>query len=462
MAKAEYDYDVVVVGSGIGGLSAGALLAHAGYKTLVVEKLGYVGGRWSTEEVEGFKLERGAHIIEVGGKLEQTFNDVGAKWEHTPAPGLWWKFEGKDYEMPPKGTVRRCLEIVSELDVQSAKSEGRIAPAVPISEITDGLRRGFNDPEAEVGPTFRDWILQYTDSKRVYDIFDSIAVLAGARAYEMPTAAMFRFFRIGGARAAGKATRGDSVNAESLAGVVKANGDVWTGCPVTRILVEGRAAKGVVVQKDGAEVEIASRVVISNVGPRATVQLVGEEALEDKEYLKLIRVRVRPTPAAQIYLGSEAPLWGEPGVKGVCQVAGARRVIGIVPFSSICPELAPPGQSLTFIFGGPQNSLLPMDIEYETKQYMADLDDLIPDWRKRGRILKLDFRNIDSEFPEYRSWPGHGMPPETPIENLYNCGDAIIARQEGEQIIDTGYVGTAGAAESGRVVADIVKRILPL
>ena len=30
-------YDVVVVGSGIGGLGAAALLSHWGYKTLVVE-----------------------------------------------------------------------------------------------------------------------------------------------------------------------------------------------------------------------------------------------------------------------------------------------------------------------------------------------------------------------------------------------------------------------------------------
>ena len=44
------EYDVVVVGSGIGGLGAGALLAHRGYKTLVVEQLSRIGGRCSTEE----------------------------------------------------------------------------------------------------------------------------------------------------------------------------------------------------------------------------------------------------------------------------------------------------------------------------------------------------------------------------------------------------------------------------
>ena len=38
-------YDVVVIGSGIGGLGAGSLLADRGYKTLVIEKLARVGGR---------------------------------------------------------------------------------------------------------------------------------------------------------------------------------------------------------------------------------------------------------------------------------------------------------------------------------------------------------------------------------------------------------------------------------
>jgi phytoene desaturase len=461
VAKAKYDYDIVVVGSGIGGLSIGALLAHAGYKTLVVEKLDYVGGRWSTEECEGFKLERGAHIIETGGKLEQTFIDVGAKWEHEGIPGLSWQIKGKDYVMPPKGSVRHLLQIANDLETDQAKSEGRTPKVVPIEEISDAMRQGFKEPEKQFGPTVRDWVLQFTENKFVYDVFDSIAVVAGARAYEMPIAALFRFFRVGGARGVGKSPRGNSVNAESLAGAVKANGDVWTSCTVTQILVEGGVARGVVLRKDRAEVKITSRLVISDVGPRGTVQLVGEENWQDKDYLKLIRTRIRPTPAVQIYIASNRPLWSMEGPKGSCQVAGARRVVGIVPFSSISPELAPPGQHLTFVFGAPQNSLLTMDFEYETKQYTLDLDDLLPGWKKDSRILKFDLRNVDSEFPEYRSWPGHGIPPETYIKNLYNVGDAIIARQEGEQVIDTGYVGTAGAAESGRVVADIVKS-LPL
>ena len=39
------NYDAIVIGAGVGGLSAGALLAKEGRKTLVIEKEDRVGGR---------------------------------------------------------------------------------------------------------------------------------------------------------------------------------------------------------------------------------------------------------------------------------------------------------------------------------------------------------------------------------------------------------------------------------
>ena len=50
----------------------------------------------------------------------------------------------------------------------------------------------------------------------------------------------------------------------------------------------------------------------------------------------------------------------------------------------------------------------------------------LPDFEKHGRVLKMDPRNVDHEWPEGRTWNGYCMPVETPVQNLYNVGDACM------------------------------------
>ena len=46
--------EAIVIGSGIGGAAAGALLAHEGWKVRVLEKNNIIGGRCASYEKEGF------------------------------------------------------------------------------------------------------------------------------------------------------------------------------------------------------------------------------------------------------------------------------------------------------------------------------------------------------------------------------------------------------------------------
>jgi hypothetical protein len=45
-------------------------------------------------------------------------------------------------------------------------------------------------------------------------------------------------------------------------------------------VVRGREARGVVVQREGDDIEIACQAVVSDIGPKATVELAGEENYE--------------------------------------------------------------------------------------------------------------------------------------------------------------------------------------
>ena len=82
--------DCVVIGSGMGGITAAALMAHYGYKVLVAERLTRLGGRFSTQEIDGFKCPTGALIIQRGTELEETFKVTGAKFDIADCAEISW------------------------------------------------------------------------------------------------------------------------------------------------------------------------------------------------------------------------------------------------------------------------------------------------------------------------------------------------------------------------------------
>ncbi len=65
-SHAANEYDVVVVGSGMGGLACASLLAQAGMKVLVTEKARLPGGYSQTYDWQGFPLNSGPTIL-LGG-----------------------------------------------------------------------------------------------------------------------------------------------------------------------------------------------------------------------------------------------------------------------------------------------------------------------------------------------------------------------------------------------------------
>ena len=445
------EYDVIIAGAGLGGLFSGALLVRRGYKVLVVESRDRVGGRVSTREVEGFKLPTGAIILHRGGVIDEIFNKIGVKAEFTPVPQMFYRIQGKNYELPSGGGIRTLLGILENLEVEKTKLVGRLVKEVATEKVVNAFRGVKSEQGIPGGMKFREWLLQYTENELVHHVFDIICVANNvARAHELPAAEFFGFLaNTGGIRQMNIATRGNLPIMEAVAAVIKTNGDVWTNCPAKQIVVKGKEATGVVIQKDGTDVEISSKVVISNAGPRKTTELAGSENFGE-DYLRTMRVKLRPAPIVLILVASDIPLMQG---AGPMLITGARRVQSAIPLSSICPGLAPAGQHLLYSCASPLDSLHHMEIEDEIEKCTQDLKEIFPEFERHGRILKMEPLDIDDDFPAAHSWPGYTMPRETPVANLYNVGDGVLS---------SGWSATSGVAECAKQVVELVrKRISP-
>jgi len=429
------NYDVVVIGSGIGGMCAAALLTQEGYKTLVVERLPRIGGRFSTIKYKGFKLTTGAMVVEIGGFIEQIFGRVGAKFEVHPVASPRYRIEGKEYELPRKGGLRTIVSLVSG---NERESEG----------VMSAIKRGLSWQKPSDSISFREWLLQYTQNERILKTFWAlITAVQAVNDHELPTGEFFRYLQVPRPPNYGFAPRGNLALMESLAEAIQVNhGEVRTRCLAKQIIVTDGMVRGVIIQKDKDETQIAAKVVISNAGPRKTVELAGRENF-DKGYLKQLNETIRPAPIFWIQAATDRPLVECP----MLYLTGARRVNLVVCPTLVCPELAPHGKHLLMSGGAPDSSLPPYDFEKEKKLNIQDLRDNFPGFDEHTEILVASYFRED--WPTYHSWPGYDLSQKTPIENLYNVGDGVKP---------PGWSGLRACAQSARlVVEDIRGRFKP-
>ncbi|MFX0188598.1 MAG: phytoene desaturase family protein [Candidatus Hodarchaeota archaeon] len=442
------NYDIIIIGSGLGGLTAATLLSRKGFKTLVVESRSRIGGRFSTFEYEGFKLPTGAILIPDGWVIK-LLEEMGVNINNLrPITRVYYRINGKRYEIPPEIGVPKALDIIDQLEREDAERRGRPTKSVNLSKIMRGYYKKMKGITRDEIITVRDWLLQYTENEKVHEAFDTLCTgLMMAHSWELPVSKFFLFqemtkFFI--------APNGNLSIANELAKVVEKNGSVWTNCPARKIIINNGRATGVIVEKGGEQMKVKCKVVISNTGAETTVDLAGRENFDD-EYLKTMRIKLRPSSCVLALIASDKPLCLEGIHDGLEIIMGSRRIKTVIPISNICPELVPPGQHLIYTSAKHETTLHPMDVKYEIQQIKRDIKEFYPDFEKYGRFIKMRACGIINEWPEGRTWLGYGMPLETPIPNLFNVGDSCVA---------PGLIGTPGSVESGYRVADIVEKVL--
>ena len=73
---------VAILGAGLAGLRCGSILQLAGYDVHIYEKTDRIGGRMMTDEINGFLIDHGFHVMQTGYPTSQRafdFEKLGAK-----------------------------------------------------------------------------------------------------------------------------------------------------------------------------------------------------------------------------------------------------------------------------------------------------------------------------------------------------------------------------------------------
>ncbi|HLW00237.1 MAG TPA: NAD(P)/FAD-dependent oxidoreductase [Ktedonobacterales bacterium] len=97
---------VMIVGGGLSGLSAAAILARAGYAVAVFEKASVPGGDARSKQQGAFTFNLGAHAFYLGGAGEQLLSELGVRYCGAPPALDKWlvRDRGKLHAWPTRAT----------------------------------------------------------------------------------------------------------------------------------------------------------------------------------------------------------------------------------------------------------------------------------------------------------------------------------------------------------------------
>jgi phytoene dehydrogenase-like protein len=407
-------YDAVVIGAGLGGLSAAAVLARDGHSVLLLEKHNVPGGYASSFVRGRFEFEVALHELsgvgtpEQPGNLEEFLTSTGVidEVEFVRVPDLCrCVFPDLDITLP---VGREAFEQVlcdtfPEEAAGIRKFVNRVfvlAREIKLYEQTFMSGR-FPSPWQLMQVPFKTTSLARYSLASWGEILDRDVKDPRARAvlsqlwgyFGLPpskvtflfmAAALSSYLKVGPAYVKG---RSQALANAFVTTIVRNGGEVRFGCGAKRILTSGGRITGVITEDDE---EVTTSHVVSNADPIATCgELIGVDETP-KSFWKRVRSNT-PAPASlNVYLGlcrtaeelnihdhemfindsfDHEQMWES------TRVIDTPQQVVVTCYNHVLPDISPPGTSAmtltALLYGAPWHDLPPHEY-FDTKNRIAD------------------------------------------------------------------------------------------
>lgn len=388
-------YDAVIIGSGLGGLLTGALLAKEGKSVYIAEKLNFYGGRCTAFDYKGYQIPTGAiHMIPFS-----------------------------------RGPMKQVILDRLNLDIEFI--DGGRAYVIHEDGTPEELTGGYTAKlfmKANLGDKI---------AKQYMDAFYEFAL--GIRSNEFSFKEKLNYIRFIKKYGHPRTPEGGFGNlTKKLVKFIKDHGgEMHLSTRAIDIIIDGNRANGIVVQRLGKTEIIKAHNVISNAGPKLTAELLGNKKyLLGKEYLKKLENH-RTVPGIKIAVGCSHNV--NPGP--VTLTPFLNRVSGFSEPTIADPSLAPKGKHLILS----HQEIRSDDIAHEIELGVQDIKSYIKDFDDSCEIISV--HSYLRDHPVNHSPQGNDFSQFTKVKYLYLVGDGAKP---------SGLLMTEGVAESAKIVSDYI------
>lgn len=453
----ERDFDVVVIGAGLGGLLAAAQFLRRGQRVAVVERLTHPGGRFTAKTFQGAQVSTGAvHMLPFGtnGELAGMLRALGVGHRIFDSEVFAsFHVRGKQY------VCRSILQLAGVLGPRQFAELGRLGAAMLLREPrpTERLQ------------TFAQWLdlrISRRRSPETWAYFErmchfALSVDLDDIAYPEVCEITKNMLRYG---APGVVEGGcAAVTGELERRVLAGGGELRLLHDVLAIESSHGAVTGVRVRdkQTGEETLLRAPLVVSNIGPAATRRLTEIPAAVAASGAPRRRplpdgsdVGASPAAPTSPALAARTPreaaglkvhLLSDISIiphRGIMYCLDTERIAGVVQPSNSDRRLAPPGKHLLIT----HQILRSDDVNAEREAARADLRRLFgDDFGTRVQILTMS--QYRGEWPVNRVVQGEDLAPAMELAGLYQVGDAVKP---------SGYLMVEGVAQSVNALLDAV------
>ncbi len=271
---------IIIIGAGIGGLSAAVRLAKSGFSVSVLEKNETVGGKVNFVEANGYKFDTGASLLTMKHVLEDVFEFAGREIKDyldivslEPICRYFWSDETR---FDASADIAKTENEIANLEPNDVLSFRKyLADSKQKYEIAERtfLAKSLNDLPQLIRPKYLKDLLKistlktldkhnasYFKSEKLQQLFNRFATYNGSSPYEIPaTFALIPYVEFG--LGAWYVRGGMYEIPKALAKLAsELNVEIKTNCEVEKIIIKNETAIGVKVN-DGI---INADFVISN------------------------------------------------------------------------------------------------------------------------------------------------------------------------------------------------------